>query len=59
MSATVCPNCGGQLFRDLAPRLAGLKPVEPGFRREHLLCQSCWKRQTRFVLVDRLWDERP
>ena len=45
MSRPACPNCGGNLFRDLAPRRTGLKPVQPGFRREFLLCQSCWQRQ--------------
>lgn len=45
MSRNPCPNCGGNLFRDLTPRRIGLKPVKPGFRREFLLCQSCWQRQ--------------
>lgn len=54
MTRNPCPNCGGNLFRDMAPpRKTGQKPVRPGFRREFLLCQSCWQRQVVETPLDR------
>jgi hypothetical protein len=48
----VCPNCGGELHRDLAPRLP-LVPVRDGKRRIYRYCVACFKKLVLIVIDHR------